>query len=57
MIGSYTNIINYYKDIRRLHKYGNYSILDINSMIPYEMEIHSLMVLKDIQEESKRNNR
>jgi len=47
-------MINYYKDIHRLKKYGSYSILEINIMIPYELDIYALQVLKDIQEENAR---
>ena len=55
MIGSYTNIFNYYTDIYRLKKYGTFSVAEINKMTPYEMEIYSLLLLKDIQEENKKN--
>lgn len=50
-------MINYYRDLHRLKKYGNYSILEINSMFPYEFEIYSLQVLKDIQEENIRRSK
>jgi len=53
LIGYYNNITNYFTDIHRLHKYGGYSISDINMMIPWEMEVYALQVLKDIQEENK----
>lgn len=54
MIGHYNNIINYYKDIHRLKQCGMYSVLEINSMFPYELEIYAMQVLKDLQDEQKR---
>ena len=56
MIGYYTNIFNYYSDIYRLRKYGKFSLTEINSMFPYEMEIYSLLLLKDIQEENAKKS-
>lgn len=55
-MGHYTNIVNYYRDIHRLKKWGGYSILEINSMIPYELDIYALQVLKDIREENGQKN-
>lgn len=50
MIGHYNSIVNYYRDIHRLKTHGGYSVLEINSMIPYEMEIYAMQVLKDLQD-------
>jgi hypothetical protein len=36
-----------------LKKFGGYSILEINTMMPYEMEIYAMQVLKDIQDEQR----
>lgn len=54
MIGYYNTIANYYRDLHRLKKYGGYSILEINTMIPWEFEIYTYQVLKDLQDEEER---
>jgi hypothetical protein len=53
VIGYYKDVVNYYKGIHNLKRYGGYTIMEINSMMPYEMEIYALQVLKDIQDEQK----
>lgn len=54
-VGHYNSMVNYYRDIHRLKACSNYNLFEINSMIPYEFEIYSMQVLKDIQEQQKRN--
>lgn len=56
MIGHYKNIVNYYKDIHCLKSNGGYTVLEINSMMPYELEIYALQVLKDMQEQERARN-
>jgi hypothetical protein len=56
VIGHYQNIINYYKDIHRLKTCGGYTILEIHTMLPYEMEIYAMQVLKDMQDREKARN-
>lgn len=50
MIGT-KNIINYYKEIHALKRYGNYNLMEINSMYPYELEVYSVMTIKALDDE------
>ena len=53
MIGKYKNIINYYKEIFNMVRYGNYSHAEIMKMIPYELEIFTALTLGAMEEEKR----
>ncbi len=54
MIESYNNIINYYKEIFNMTRYGDYSHSEIMKLTPYELEIFTALTLKAMDEEKKK---
>jgi hypothetical protein len=58
LIGKYKTIINYYKEIFNLVRYGDYSHAEIMSLVPYEMEIFTALTLSAMEKEKqKRENK
>ena len=51
------NIVVYYQSIGNLVRYSDYSLSEIENMIPYEMEIFSSILMKQLQEEKAKNAR
>ena len=57
MIGQYKTIINYYKEVFNMVRYGDYSHAEIMKLTPYEMEIFTALTLSAMEEEKqKREN-
>jgi len=56
IISLYTakDISNYYRNIGSMVRYSDYSYDEILNMIPYEMEIYSSILAKQIQEEKNK---
>ena len=53
MIGKYKTIINYYKEIFNMVRYGNYSHAEVMKLTPYELEIFTALTLGAMEEEKK----
>lgn len=53
MIGKYKNIINYYKEVFNMTRYGNYSHSEIMKLTPYELEIFTALTLSAMDEEKR----
>lgn len=53
MIGKYKNIVNYYKEIFNMTRYGNFTYAEILKQTPYEMEIFTALTLGAMEEEKK----
>ena len=52
------SIITCYKDIGTFVKYSNYSLTEINEMIPYEFDIYYNILIKQLKDEqAKRKNK
>lgn len=49
------DISNYYRNIGAMVRYSDYSLSEIEAMIPYEFEIYSAILVKQIQDENKEN--
>lgn len=47
------NIIQYYKEIHALKRYGDFDLNEINSMFPYEIDIYSAMTVAAIEKEKQ----
>ena len=54
MIGSYKTIVNYYKEIFNITRYGDYTHAEILQMIPYEVEIFVALTLAALEEENQK---
>ena len=57
MIGKYKTIVNYYKEIFNITRYGDFNYAEVMRMIPYEIEIFVALTLNALEEEkAKREN-
>ena len=50
-------IIEYYKDIFQMKRYGGFDLNEINNLYPYEMEIYLYQILQATEEEKKQNGK
>jgi hypothetical protein len=48
------NIVNLYKSVGAMVRYSDYSLTEIENMIPYEFDIYSSILMEQIQEEKKK---
>jgi len=51
---SHESLANFYKLNFALMQYHNYSLVDIENMIPFEREIYTAMLIKFLEEEKQR---
>ena len=56
MIGKYKTIVNYYKEVFNMARYGDYSHAELIKLTPYEMEIFQALTLNAMEEEKKKKN-
>lgn len=56
MIGTYKSIVNYYKEIFNITRYGDYTHAEIMKMIPYETEIFVALTLNAMEEEKRKRD-
>lgn len=56
MIGKYKTIVNYYKEVFNMVRYGNFSHAEVMKMTPYEFEIFTALTLTAMQEEKKQRD-
>lgn len=56
MIGQYKTIINYYKEIFNMTRYGNYGHAEIMKLTPYEFEIFTALTLNALKEEKEQRD-
>ncbi len=48
------SLVDLYESIADFVRYSDYSLTEVENMIPYEMEIYSSILLKQLKEEKKR---
>ena len=51
LVFSYNNLMNYYSEIGYLVRYSNYSLTEIEMMLPFEFDIFSSILLKQLKDE------
>lgn len=51
---SHDNMFNYYKTNFALMQHHNYSLTELESMIPWEREVYVTMLIEYIKEENER---
>ena len=51
------NIVSHYNNIGTMVRYSDYSLSEINDMIPYEFEIYSAILTKQLKEEKAKNGK
>lgn len=49
------SIVSHYTNIGTMVRYSDYTLEDINNMIPYEFEIYSAILTKQLKEEKAKN--
>lgn len=54
---SYMDLASYYKIMFSMHRHHNYSMTEIDNMIPFERDLYIDMVLAAIQEEKEAQSR
>jgi len=52
---SHDSLENYFRVNYQLTKNYNYTLTDIDSMIPWEREIYLSLLIEDLKEENERN--
>lgn len=52
MLGK-NNLANYYKTIFTLVQHHKYSITEVESLIPYELDFYVEMLIKELKESNK----
>ena len=59
IISLYTskNLTDYYQNIGSMVRYSDYSLTEIEEMIPYELDIYSSILIKQLRDEKKNANR
>jgi hypothetical protein len=50
---SYKNLQSYYKELFEMKRYGNYTMDELNSMIPWELDITEIQLFEALKEEGK----
>jgi hypothetical protein len=50
------DISTYYRNIGQMVRYSDYSLTEIEAMIPYEFEIYSAILSKQLQDEKVKKN-
>ena len=57
IISLYTakNLVQYYQGIGSFVRYSDYSLTEIENMIPYELDIYSTILMKQLQDEKNAN--
>jgi hypothetical protein len=54
---SHESLYDYYKINFSLMQFHNYSLEELETMLPWEREIYLVMLIKHIQEENERKSR
>ena len=53
---SHDNLANHYRMNSALKQYHNYSFEDINTMIPFERHLYTMLLLEKLEEEKRENH-
>jgi hypothetical protein len=57
LIGKYKTIVNYYKEVFNMTRYGNYKHAELMKLLPYEMEIFTALTLQAMEEEKQQRDK
>lgn len=50
------DLTDYYQGIGQMVRYGNYSLNEIENMIPYEFEIYTAILIQQLKKEKNKKN-